>query len=109
MLSELNKATGIKYTFCEEQFPLGKLDRTDAYWYLSKLCEEIKKESPDTNPPADTNPNAQMEFVIRFLRSNGTPEDKIDEFRKDMNRNFQVGQRGFIVNLKGNANFYRLF
>jgi predicted Zn-dependent protease len=93
MLSELNKITGIEYTFYEGEFPLGKLDRTDAEWYLSRMCEEIKKKSPEANPPADTNPKAQMEFVIKFLRDNGTPEDKIEEFRKEMLGNFQVGQR----------------
>lgn len=93
MLSELNKITGIQYIFWEEKLALGKLDRTDAEWYLSKLCEKIKKESPVTDPPANTDPNAQMQFVIGFLRANGTTEDKIDEFRKDMTRNFRVGQR----------------
>lgn len=93
MLSELNKITGIQYTLCEEQLPLGKLDRTDAEWYLSQLCEKIKKKSPGANPPADTDPNAQMEFVIGFLRADGASEDKINDFRKDISLNFQVGQR----------------
>lgn len=107
MLAELNKITGIQYIFWEEKLALGKPDRTDAEWYLSKLCEKIKKESPGANPPADTDPNAQMQFVIGLMRANGTTEDKINDFRKDMKHNFQVGQRNadrLISELK--AKFY---
>ncbi len=95
LLSELNRTTGIKYTLSEKQLPLGNLDRTYAAWNLSKICDKIKSESesPDMNIPPDTDPNAQLNFVISLLYAENVSQKKIDNFRAKMISDFQNGQR----------------
>ena len=93
LLSRLNEATGIKYVLSEKQIPPGKIDRTYAARYLSRICEKIRSESPDIKPPSDTDPNAQMQFIIELMRKESVPKKDIENFRIDMMKNFKNGQR----------------
>ncbi len=93
IFSELNKITKIKYKLYEEELNVGGIDRTMAEQYLSKTCANIKRENPGVNIPADSDPKAQMEFIIGILQAEGVSEDKIEDFRERMLINFQVGQR----------------
>ncbi|MBN2020736.1 MAG: hypothetical protein JW749_11000 [Sedimentisphaerales bacterium] len=93
LMTELNRATGIRYELSEKQLPVGEPDRTNAQRYLSMLCEKIKSEKPNIKPLPDTAVNAQMEFIIGLMRKDGVKPEDINAFRTRIIENFQVGQR----------------
>lgn len=102
LLSRLNQETGIKYTLWEKQIPPGRIDRTYAAQYLSGICENIRKEFPEIKPPDDTDPFAQLQFIINMLRKDGVPKKDIENFRTSMMNDFKDGQRNadrFIAEL----------
>jgi len=93
LLSKLNEATGIKYTVSSIKLEPGKIDRSYAAQYLSKVCEKIRAESPDIKTPDDKDPNAQLDFLIGIFRQKKIPKKDLDIFRTNMMNGFKVGQR----------------